>query len=88
MMVGGDNVRTLIKIDVEGAEVDVLESAEHWLHPRNIFVVEVHAESLLEPVTSLLNAKGVRLEWIEQSPHWLLGREQRDPDNRWVVSAF
>jgi hypothetical protein len=84
----GNDVRALIKIDVEGAEVEVLRSAGHWLAPRNIFLVEVHAESLIEPVTDILNTNGISVTIIDQSPHWLLGREHRDPDNRWIVSAL
>lgn len=83
----GGNVRTLIKIDVEGAEVEVLRSAGHWLNSRNIFCVEVHAESLIQPVTEILESNGIPVTLVEQKPHWLFGREQRDPDNRWIVST-
>ncbi len=84
----GNDVRTLIKIDVEGAEIDVLESGGHWLNPRNLFLVEVHAEPLIPAVIEILAAHGVSLEMVEQKPHWLLGRERRSPDNRWLVSSL
>jgi hypothetical protein len=42
----------LIKIDVEGAEVDVIEGASHWLNPRNYFLIEVHQEKYLDSLHS------------------------------------
>jgi hypothetical protein len=41
---------TLVKIDVEGAEMDVLEGAMSWLNPTNYFVIEVHQESFLDSI--------------------------------------
>ena len=84
----GPQARALIKVDVEGAELEVLQSAGHWLDKRNLFLIEVHAERLLAPIVALLAAHGVSLRTIEQQPHWLLGREQRERDNRWLVSAL
>jgi FkbM family methyltransferase len=79
-------MRTLVKIDVEGAELDVCRGAGDWLHPRNFFLVEVHAESLIKPLTDLFATHGVRTGIVDQKAHWLLGRESRAVDNRWMVS--
>ena len=79
-------MRTLIKIDVEGAELDVCRGAGDWLDPRNFFLVEVHAEALIKPLTDLFVARGVRTRIVDQKAHWLLGRESRAVDNRWMVS--
>jgi len=79
-------IRTLIKIDVEGAELDVCRGAGDWLHPRNFFLVEVHAEKLIKPLVDLFAAHGVRTRIVDQKAHWLLGRESREIDNRWMVS--
>src|SRR5262249_42713195 len=38
---------TLVKIDVEGAELEVLNGASSWLNPTNYFLIEVHEESFL-----------------------------------------
>src|SRR5207247_1322291 len=42
-----DRTRTLIKVDVEGAEIDVIAGAGSWLVPSNFFVIEVHEEAYL-----------------------------------------
>lgn len=80
--------RTLFKIDVEGAELDVLKSAGHWLTPTNLFLVEVHADRLLEPIQALARENGIELQQINQQPHWLLGSEHRNIENRWLVSRI
>jgi hypothetical protein len=81
-----DERPTLIKVDVEGAEVDVLRGCGHWLSARHLFLIEVHAHSLLAPLVELAASRGISLRQIDQKPHWLLGRESRDLDNRWLVS--
>ena len=81
-----DRDHTLVKIDVEGAEVDVLAGAQSWLRPTNLFLIEVHKHEYLEPLSRLFADRGMGLTRIEQRPLPLLGREQRDTDNRWLVS--
>lgn len=83
---GGDRSHTLIKIDVEGAEVDVMEGALTWLEPTNLFVIEVHKESLLAPLHALFATRGLNLVQINQRPLPLLGAEERDVENWWLVS--
>lgn len=83
---GGDRGHTLIKIDVEGAEVDVMEGALSWLEPTNLFVIEVHKASLLEPLHALFATRGLKLRQINQRPLPLLGAEERDVENWWLVS--
>jgi hypothetical protein len=77
---------TLVKIDVEGAELDVLKGASSWLHSSNYFVIEVHKESFLESITRLFASRGLRLIRVDQKPLPLLGRETRDDANWWLVS--
>jgi hypothetical protein len=81
-----DHDHTLIKIDVEGAEVDVLAGAQSWIRSSNLFLIEVHKDELLQPLERLFEARGLHLMRIDQRPLPLLGREQRDVDNRWLVS--
>jgi hypothetical protein len=76
----------LIKIDVEGAELEVIEGASLWLNPTNYFLIEVHHESFLEILTQKFSAQGIRLKQVNQQPLPLIGREMRSELNWWLVS--
>jgi methyltransferase FkbM-like protein len=67
-----DKVRTLVKIDVEGAEVDVIEGGRSWLQPSNLFVIEVHQERFLDLLRDLFAERGLRLVQVDQRPLSLL----------------
>jgi precorrin-6B methylase 2 len=82
----GDRERTLIKIDVEGAEEDVIAGARQWLRPSNEFLIEVHAEAILPRLTATFAANGLSLRQVDQQPLWWLGRETREAGNWWLVS--
>lgn len=77
---------TLVKIDVEGAEVEVLKGALSWLDPTNYFVIEVHEEAFLDSIPRLFAARGLRLTRVDQQPLPVLGREMRGEKNWWLVS--
>jgi hypothetical protein len=77
---------TLIKIDVEGAELDVIRGAESWLDATNAFVIEVHHHDYLHAITDYFGKRGIRLRRIDQRPLPLLGRGARDVENWWLVS--
>ena len=81
-----DRQHTLIKIDVEGAEEDVLAGASLWLTHTNCFLIEVHQRSFLETIPRLFAAHGLQLDQIDQRPLKLIGRELRDEENWWLVS--
>jgi hypothetical protein len=81
-----NKVSTLVKIDVEGAEVDVIEGGRSWLQPSNLFIIEVHQERLLDPLRELFAEHGLRLVRVNQRPLRLLGRETREEKNWWLVS--
>lgn len=81
-----DRDATLVKVDVEGAELEVVAGASSWLHAGNFFVIEVHREAYLEELRRSFAARGLVLHRIDQRPLPLLGRETRDPDNWWLVS--
>jgi hypothetical protein len=82
-----DHEHTLIKIDVEGAELDVIAGAQRWLNGTNLFVIEVHRREYLETLTSMFAAHRHVLRQINQQPLPFLGREMRDEANWWLVSA-
>jgi hypothetical protein len=79
---------TLIKIDVEGAEEDVLAGASSWLQASNYFLIEVHHEHFLESIPRLFSSHGLGLDQIDQRPLKLIGRETRDEQNWWLVSRL
>ena len=83
-----DRRRTLIKIDVEGAEEEVLAGAVSWLQPSNFFLIEVHKEEFLESIPRLFGRHGLKLERIDQQPLKFIGREVRDEQNWWLVSSL
>jgi hypothetical protein len=83
-----DRVNTLIKIDVEGAELDVVDGAQTWLHPSNLFVIEVHQRPFLDALAGRFMARGLELVQIDQRPLPVLGRDVRDADNWWMVSKL
>lgn len=76
----------LVKIDVEGAEADVLAGATELVHPGNSFVIEIHSRGLIDLVSSQLRAGGLTPRLVEQRPHRILGRERRAVDNWWLVA--
>jgi hypothetical protein len=78
--------RTLIKMDVEGAEVDVIAGGSMWLTPSNYFLIEVHEERFLKMLTDTFSAQGLRLKQINQRPLPILGYENRSRQNWWLVS--
>jgi hypothetical protein len=83
-------VRTgaLVKIDVEGAEEDVLQGAASWLQRENCFLIEVHEEEFLERIMQLFAARGLTLDSIDQRPLWVVGGEVRERDNWWLESRL
>jgi hypothetical protein len=81
-----DRCNTLIKIDVEGAEVDVVEGAQSWMDTSNLFVIEVHKEEYLRRLQRMFAKRGLRLIQVNQRALPILGRERREESNCWLVS--
>jgi hypothetical protein len=81
-----DRRNTLIKIDVEGAELDVIAGARSWQDASNLFVIEVHEENFLVALKHTFAERGHKLVQINQRPLPLLGREMREVNNWWLVS--
>lgn len=83
-----DRENTLIKIDVEGAELDVIAGARTWMRPSNLFIIEVHHRHSLAQLQDGFAACGLTLRQIDQQPLPVLGRDVRDADNWWLVSEL
>jgi hypothetical protein len=81
-----DRINTLIKIDVDGPEVDVIEGGRSWLHSSNLFLIEVHDEAFLARLCAIFAEENLRLVQINQDPLPILGREMRSESNCWLVS--
>ncbi len=78
----------LVKVDVEGAEVDVLDGASRLLGEPAQWLVEVHGERLLEPVLDRLQTAGRVVEVHRLKPHWLFGPEARTIPTCWVTTRL
>lgn len=78
--------RALIKIDVEGAELMVVDGGSAWLHSSNYFLIEVHEERYVPLLQKRFADAGITLERRDQKPLLFLGREQRAEANCWLVS--
>ncbi len=83
----GTKAKTLIKIDVEGAELDVIAGGLSWLKPENFFLIEVHREDALSKIADIFQDAGLCLAQVDQRPLPVLGREVRHPGNWWLVTA-
>lgn len=77
----------LIKIDVEGFEVHVLDSGKRVLaRPDCVVIVEVHSPQLEEETIKVLTASGFRCRIIKNAWWRLLLPELRHGLNRWVYA--
>lgn len=79
---------SLIKVDVEGAEIEVLNGATKLLERPNHWVVEVHGDHLLEPVLNIFAQVGREVDIHYLKPHWLFGAEQRTIKTSWVTTRI
>jgi hypothetical protein len=86
MAASGTRQGVLLKIDVEGAEEDVLDGAASFIVAGNLFVIEVHREAYIATITERFARRGLRLHLVKQRPLFLLGRELRSEENYWLVS--
>lgn len=79
----------LIKIDVEGAELEVIAGASQWLNPTNYFLIEVHwDETFLTSLTETFRKRGLELVQINQRPLPIIGYEARARNQWWLVSSL
>ena len=76
----------LVKIDVGGAELEVVKAASSWLNSGNYFVIEVHEESIRERIVHAFSVRGLKLNRLDQRPLPFIGHEMRSERNWWLVS--
>ena len=77
---------SLIKVDVEGGEVEVLKGATSLLQKPHQWVVEVHGDHLIEPVLDFFTKAKRPVDVRPPQPHWLLGAESRNITTSWVTT--
>jgi hypothetical protein len=77
---------TLIKVDVEGFEMNVLRGAQQWIRPGTLFLVEVHSEALLHEVTAFFSERKHAIKVVAPRSIRLFGTERRSLSTCWVVS--
>lgn len=77
----------LIKIDVEGAEVEVLRGAERLLDAReHDWLIEIHGAELIPTVCQFFveRRRPFLIKNLESLP--LIGKEQREIDTYWLLT--
>ena len=78
----------LVKIDVEGAECEVINGASEWLNRSNLFLIEVHDRKDVSVIQNRFEAAGLHLERVDQRPIPWAGPEFRSKENCWLVSRI
>lgn len=79
--------RHVVKIDVEGAELEVLSGASRLLGESSSFLVETHGEKELAGVTEIFRSRGRLFEVVRPRAHWLFGPESRQFETPWVITT-
>lgn len=81
-----DRTNTLIKIDVEGGELEVIAGGLSWVADTNLFVIEVHKAQYLAELLAIFRERGHALLQVDQRPLPILGGDTREAANWWLVS--
>lgn len=81
-----DRTNTLIKIDVEGAELEVIAGGLSWVADTNLFVIEVHKAQYLAELVAIFRERGHALVQVDQRPLPFVGSDTREAANWWLVS--
>jgi hypothetical protein len=79
----------LLKIDIEGGELDALKGAEQTLRTREcLLIVETHSEKLERDCLELLRGLGYRCDVIDVGwLHKLIPEQRGTAHNRWFVAS-
>ena len=77
----------IVKIDVEGAEIDVLKGSQKLLSNPNIeWLIEIHGKDLINPVTKFFNEISRPYLIKELHPIPFIGIENRPIQTYWLVT--
>jgi len=80
-------LRGLIKIDVEGAEVDVLNGATALLdNPSHDWLIEIHGKELIPEVCRFFVDRGRPILVRSMTPLPIIGAEQRAIETYWLTT--
>lgn len=77
----------VVKIDVEGAEVEVLRGAVQLLKGDVSLIVEVHSRSLERECLAFLGALGYETVVVSRAWYRFVFPERRNDENRWVIAT-
>ena len=67
-----------VKMDIEGAEREVLKSAESWIHRVGCLKIEVHTPYTLNECRNDLERYGLKVEVLPEPTPVILARGPRD----------
>ncbi|MEM7600659.1 MAG: FkbM family methyltransferase [Verrucomicrobiota bacterium] len=77
----------IVKVDVEGAELDVLAGATRFLENDRIhWNVEIHGQHRLDLVENVFKSYGKEFRVIYPQPHFFFGSELRPEWTAWLVT--
>jgi FkbM family methyltransferase len=65
-----DKTNTLIKVDVDGPEVEIIEGSRTWLNPANLFVIEAHEQQVIAQLRTFFAEQNLRLLLLNQPGHF------------------
>ena len=70
------------------AEMNVVANVQTWLLHSNHFVIEVRDRAYLARLQKNFDDRGIRLSQIDRRAPPVVGRENRERENCWLVSEL
>ncbi|MEM9283399.1 MAG: FkbM family methyltransferase [Verrucomicrobiota bacterium] len=77
----------LIKVDVEGAETEVMKGATHLLSRENVsWLIEIHGKDLIPEISAYFSSAGRPFLIKDLTPLPFVGAELREIDTYWLLT--